>query len=123
MAGPVITYSQVSGGISIDDEFIGTGYSGHGDGVDNPALEAVRTIGPIPKGQYRILRWQDHYPKRGPIVAVLAPNKHDAHGRSGFLIHGDNAKMNKTGSWGCIVASRDIRIKLRDSGETLLEVI
>lgn len=119
----MITYSQVSGGISIDDENIGTGYSGHGVGVDNPALEAMANVGPIPRGEWRILKWEAVHPGKGPIVAVLAPNKHDAHGRSGFLIHGDNDKLNHTGSHGCIVASRDIRKRLRDSGETILEVI
>ena len=123
MDGSMITYSQISGGISIDDDLIGTGYSGNGRGVDNPALERERKIGPIPRGKWKITKWVKSYPGRGPIVAILAPVGHTAHGRSGFLIHGDNAKLDKSGSWGCIVASRDIRTKLRKSGEIDLEVI
>ena len=123
MDGPVITYSQVSGGISIGDEFVGTGYSGHGQGLDNPGLEGEPNIGPIPRGSWKIVRWDDQRGDKGPIVAVLCPVGHDAHGRSGFLIHGPHANDHHDSSHGCIIASRGIRIALRASGETHLEVI
>ena len=119
----MITYSQISGGICLDDTNIGDGYSGYGAGLDNPVLEYEPNVGPIPRGKWKILHWEDYHEGKGPMVAILRPDGHNAHGRSGFLIHGDNRQMNHTASHGCIIASRSIRQQLKDSGETDLEVI
>lgn len=118
----MLTYDQKSGHIGIRNTFIGTGYSGFGEGLDNPAMEAVSNVGPIPRGHWRIARWDDHHGEKGPQVAVLEPVGHDAHGRSAFLIHGDNSALNHTASHGCIIAGRAIRDALRSSGETELTV-
>ena len=40
----------------------------------------------------------------------------DAHGRSGFLIHGDNSKGDKSASEGCIILGPDVRKAIADSG-------
>lgn len=98
-------------------------YSGHGDGLNNPALEAAPNVGPIPAGAWRIVEWFDTYENKGPCVARLEPVGHDAHGRSGFLCHGDNPQANNTASDGCIVAGPAIRHAMRDSGDTDLTVI
>lgn len=119
----MITYRQIDGLQTLDGKLVGIGYSGHGAGLNNPAMESVPDVGPIPRGMWRIVRWDDHHADKGPIVAVLEPVGHSAHGRTGFLIHGDNAEMNHTASHGCIIDSHDIRIALRASGETQLEVI
>jgi hypothetical protein len=120
---PKIIYDQESGGITLRKTFIGTGYSGFGPGLDNPDMEAEHNIGPIPRGDWQIVRWDDHHGEKGPQVAVLEPVGHDAHGRSAFLIHGDNPDLNHGASHGCIIASRAIRDALRASGETALRVI
>jgi hypothetical protein len=57
------------------------------------------------------------------VVAVLSPVGHDAHGRSSFLIHGDNSLGNHTASHGCIILSRMVREKMRASGDMDLEVV
>lgn len=118
----MIGYDQKTGHISLDGVQIGTGYSGHGVGLNNPALETMANIGPIPRGEWRIWRWDDHHGDKGPQVADLIPIDHDAHRRDDFLIHGDNADMNHTASHGCIIAPRAIRDELRQSGETRLVV-
>ncbi len=124
MARPLITYEQKTGHISLNGKRVGKGYSGYGIAANDPNLEHQRKIGPIPRGHWKIDRWQDTYPGRGPIVAVLSPVGHDAHGRSGFLIHGDNSTPAPfDGSHGCIVLNRIIRQQLRDSGDMELEVI
>lgn len=118
----MIVYDQKTGHIAIRSTLIGTGYSGFGPGLDNPDLESVPNVGPIPRGSWKILHWDDHHGEKGPQVAVLAPDGHNAHGRSDFLIHGDSADANHTASHGCIVANRIIRNALRASGETELVV-
>lgn len=117
------TYAQSTGQIAQDGHVVGVGYSGFGDGLDNPDLETMVDEGPIPRGQWRIVRWDDHHAEKGPIVAVLEPVDHDAHGRTEFLIHGDNQDANHTASHGCIIAARSIRESWRLSGDMDLEVV
>lgn len=121
-----IQFRQRTGEISIDGLVLGQYplcYSGHGAGLDNPVMEAAHNFGVIPAGGWKIVEWLDHYEAKGPQVARLSPVGHDAHGRSGFLIHGDNQEMNHTASEGCIIAPRAVRDRLRESGETELEVV
>lgn len=118
----MITYSQKTGQIGIRNTLIGIGYSGHAEGLDDPDMEAVVAIGPIPRGEWKIDRWLEKHGTKGPIVARLSPVGHNAHGRSGFLIHGDNSSLNHTASHGCIISSRAIRDALRASGVTQLLV-
>lgn len=117
-----ITYDQKTGQITLRNTPVGIGYSGHGVGLDNPDLETMANVGPIPRGEWRIMRWDDVHGDKGPIVAVLAPMHHDAHGRSAFLIHGPHANDKQDSSHGCIVAAKPIREALRASGETKLVV-
>lgn len=117
----MITYRQTDGQITLDGKEIGHGYSGHGVGLNNPDMESVARVGPIPRGAWKIERWDDHHSDKGPCVAVLQPLS-DVHGRSAFLIHGDNSFENHTASDGCIVANHTIRDMLRQSGETELTV-
>lgn len=119
----MIQYQQLSGGIWLGSKYLGAGYSGNGIGLNQPSHEADANVGPIPAGFWKIERWDDHHGDKGPIVAVLSPVGHNAHGRSAFLIHGDNSLGNHSASHGCIIANRDIRQRLRDSGDTELEVI
>lgn len=125
------TYSQSTGRITANGTWEGSGYSGHGIGLNNGALEAEVGLGPIPKGRWRIVSWtpgETHYIDHnghdlGPIVAILEPVGHDAHGRTGFRIHGDNEAMNHTASDGCIVDPRNVRQNWRASKDLDLEVI
>ena len=52
-------YSQSTGQITHVDSNgnstdVGTGYSGHGEGVNNPEMQNVPSTGPIPQGTYAI---------------------------------------------------------------------
>lgn len=117
-----ISYAQLTGHIELNNSLLGVGYSGHASGLNNPDDEAIPDIGPIPRGEWRIARWDDHHGDKGPQVAVLEPVEHDAHGRTGFLIHGDNSALDHTASRGCVIAARTIRDALRSSGEMQLFV-
>lgn len=97
------------------------GYSGFGAGRDDPAQEAEKIYGPIPAGIWKVEPFRDHV-RLGPIAAPLIPIGHNAHGRSGFYIHGDNKWGNCTASTGCIVLPRSARECLRALNVRSLEV-
>jgi hypothetical protein len=103
---------------------IGAGYSGHGDGLNNPSAEQEEDTGPIPRGVYGITRFFDDPGGKGPIVSHLLPVADtNTWGRSGFMIHGDNAAANHTASHGCIILAHAIRETLMGSNDRVLEVV
>ncbi len=113
-------YHQKTGDILNGASFVGTGYSGHGEGRNNPAMEAVPRVGPIPKGRYRIGPPYQH-PHLGPCVMNLDPmDGTDTHGRDLFRIHGNNAQNDA--SLGCIILGPAIRRQIADSGIHVIEV-
>lgn len=113
------SWDQSEGALYMDGALTARGYSGRGEGRNNPAMEAVRTIGPIPAGRWRIGPPRTS-PRTGPHVMDLTPIDHDAHGRSAFQIHGDNAAGDA--SSGCIVLPRAARERISKSGLHVLEV-
>src|SRR5580704_12616029 len=112
-------YSQSSGQLRRDGELFGTGYSGAGRGRNNPAEQAVRNVGPIPQGRYSIGPEFDA-PVQGACTMRLAPQGHDALGRDGFLIHGDNAAHDA--STGCVILPFECRQEIAASADRELEV-
>ncbi len=113
-------YSQSSGQLTRDGELIASGYSGAGSGRNNPAEQAVRNVGPIPQGRYLIGPEFDA-PVQGPCTMRLSPEGHDALGRSGFLIHGDNAAHDA--STGCVILPLAGRQRIAASADRELEVV
>lgn len=114
------TYCQSSGQLRQNNELVATGYSGCGDGRNNPAEQAVPNVGPIPQGRYSI-GVEFNAPVQGPCTMRLTPEGHDALGRDGFLIHGDNATHDA--STGCIVLPPEAREQIAASADRELEVV
>ncbi len=116
-------YSQSSGKLWADDgSLFASGYSGHGDGKNNPAQEAIKNIGPIPRGEWVVSGVYDSG-KIGPLAIKLEPSGHTARGRDYFRIHGDSAAHPGKASKGCIVLSRKTRQALINTGDKILKVI
>ena len=117
------TYVQSTGKLSDPaGQWVATGYSGHGEGVNNPADDAIPDVGPIPAGSYIIGAAITH-PTCGPIAMRLDPVAGtDTHGRAGFLIHGDSAAGNHTASHGCIILPPNIRTQINASTDRGLVV-
>ena len=119
------TYQQSTGRFSRDGALIGIGYSGHGDGLNNPEMEAVHNEGPIPAGSWTIGGAHTDGPL-GPMVMNLAPAPgFDALGRTAFRIHGDNDLLNHTASDGCIILGPQYRSQIAQAvaaGDTTLQV-
>lgn len=103
------TYSQNTGELTHNGVVVRVGYSGHGEGLNNPAMQDVHMVGPAPQGIYSIEHAQTHL-KLGPYAMRLDPSaQNEMFGRAGFFIHGDNADMNHTASDGCLIFDRDTR--------------
>lgn len=97
-------------------------YAGRGDGLNNPDAECVQGIGPLPVGAYRVGRAQAH-PRLGPRAFPLTPCAFTGTcGRSGFFIHGDNRRGDRSASHGCIIAPPDFRKKIAELRPTVLIV-
>lgn len=108
-------YAQSSGMLWHGSALVGTCYSGHGEGLNNPDMEAFHGVGPIPAGDYVIGPPKDPQDHLGPLAMPLTPAPgNGAHGRSAFFMHGDNAAMNHTASDGCIVAVPAIRFMVNN---------
>lgn len=118
-------YSQSTGRLtSPAGSSVGVGYSGRGAGLNNPAMQGVTDIGPIPQGQWQIGRFFDDPGGKGPIVAHLIPvDGTETYGRSGFMVHGDNGAANHTASEGCIILPHLLREQLMASNDRSLIVV
>lgn len=111
-------YNQASGSVT----FYGL-YSGRGAGLNNPQMEMVSCVGPIPRGWYSI-EGPFNDPHLGAVVFRLIPDPaNEMHGRAGFDLHGDNAEMDHSASEGCIVAPLPLRQAIAASSDRRLQVI
>jgi len=118
------TYEQATGRfLGPDGKLLATGYSGNGEGLNNPAMEAVHMVGPIPRGGWAIDLTPLPLGHLGPLALVLSPVGFDPNGRSLFRIHGDNSAMNHTASDGCIILPHDARQAIVNGAVTALEVM
>lgn len=117
-------YAQNSGQlISPTGGLMATGYSGAGEGKNNPTEEAVRNVGPIPEGFYDV-QPPINSPTHGPYALHLLPDAGNAmFGRSEFLIHGDSVERPGQASEGCIIVPRFARERIWDSGDHRLQVV
>lgn len=122
-------WDQSAGELSRDGVYRGTGYSGKGRGVNNPAMQGVAGFGPIPRGKYKMVRIYDSAnvgPRAIELHAIDATPDNDTHdetGRGAFRIHGDKAGAPYQASRGCIILQRSHRIAMWDSGDHVLEVV
>ncbi len=115
-------YSQSTGYLTHNGVHIATGYSGNGEGKNNPAMQNVPNEGPCPQGSYQIGAPKDD-PNVGPFAMPLTPEPGtDTFGRFAFMIHGDSIVHPGTASEGCIIMLRDARNQIWQSGDHELVV-
>jgi Protein of unknown function (DUF2778) len=110
---------------------IGQGYSGNGPGLNNPDMQNVPNVGPIPQGNYDIGSQGTHY-ARGldgtliPLPGSMSLNPEpgtDTFDRSHFLIHGDTSCQCQNASSGCVILPPSIRNRIGNSGDPVFTVI
>jgi hypothetical protein len=117
-------YNQKTGILTTDNlTIIGRGYSGKGIGKNNPEMESVKNVGPIPKGIYRIGKpFDDSH--MGHFVLPLIPDPNNTmYGRSQFYCHGDNINDPGNGSEGCPIMPRKTREYINNSNDKTLYVV
>lgn len=120
------TYHQSTGLLEHSGTSVQIGYSGHNAGLNNPAMQNVQGVGPLPQGRYTIGHSYTH-PVLGPVAMNLEPDPaNEMFGRSLFRIHGDNAHMNHTASDGCMIFDHQTRCRVSDAvaaGDNELTVV
>lgn len=119
------TYQQVDGLLSHNGEKIYHGYSGFAEGKNNPAMQNVANMGPLPCGSYTIGAARDlQGGPHGPFVLPLTPSPNNQmFGRAGFLMHGDLINQPGAASHGCIILPRQIRQMIASSGDNHITVV
>lgn len=116
-------YSQTSGQLWDENgKLRDVGYSGHGDGVNNPKMQDVKNVGPIPRGLYYIGEAYKHK-TLGPMAIPLLPFGHDACGRDDFFMHGAHVNDKRDSSHGCTIFKFDTRQTVDASEHRYLKVI
>lgn len=119
-------YEQPTGCLYLADHqdgraLVARGYAGKGHGLNNPDAEQEIGLGPLPSGLWSIEPPIDH-PRLGPVALRLS-RAQIPYGRSGFLIHGDNGRGDRSASNGCIILGRPIREFIARSGIRTLMVL
>lgn len=71
----------------------GYGFAGHdvpgAEGLNNPAQQSAKGIGPLPEGDYEMAQWIDKDPRLGlGVIVLVAKDPKTQFGRDGFRIHG-----------------------------------
>ena len=89
---------------------LATGYAGKGRGWNNPSVDNERSLGPLPRGTYAMR--VDKHPRFAEPAIRLTQTSGFTHDRSGFWIHGDNARGDGSASAGCIVLGRPVRLAI-----------
>lgn len=120
------SYFQSTGILSRNGIPVSKGYSGRGEGVNNPGMQNVPMVGPCPQGKYSIGHAHTE-PKLGPVAMRLTPDPaNEMFGRAGFFIHGDNPELDHTASEGCLIFNLSTRTGISaavNQGDNQLEVI
>jgi RHS repeat-associated protein len=102
---------------------VATGYSGRGEGLNNPAMQNVRDMGPVPQGTWEIGQ-PFNSDNVGPYALPLTPLPGtETYGRDLFRMHGDNAAMNQSASKGCPIFPRHVRERVANSGDNIFRVV
>jgi hypothetical protein len=124
-------FSQLSGKLwDSFNGYLGKGYAGHGDGKNNPDMENVEGVGPLPHGAWKPVEFFEDHPRVGKNAVRLEPADDDTlqrvinYGRDpkSFFMHGDSVEHPGEASDGCIIQAPDIRLKFWQE-KPLIDVI
>jgi hypothetical protein len=110
---------------------VGTGYAGGGldaanleaaAGKNNPALQSVHFVGPLPEGWYTLEAPVNSRVVGEYALALVPDAENEMFGRDAFFLHGDSRTTPGWASDGCIIQDRSVRERVWDSGDHRLQV-
>jgi hypothetical protein len=117
-------YNQSNGVLAHNGQQIGVGYSGHPPHVNDPTAEAVRGVGPLPRGFWTFGEAVEHGTLGWalPITPNIGTN---TYGRSGFWCHGDEVEHpgQELASDGCMIMGLLIRQQINSDLDKELQVV
>jgi hypothetical protein len=121
-------YSQSTGRLTHVDsdgtrKFVATGYAGQGEGLNNPDMQDVKHVGPIPRGTWDIGNQYNHTVLGRHVMNLTPRAGTNTFNRTAFRIHGDNSYLNYSASEGCIILGLKVRDQIAKSGDNILRVI
>jgi len=102
------------------------GYAGHGAGLNNPAMQDDRDVGPLPQGFYTVGAAIEDDPEVGKYALPLIPDtSNEMYGRDDFYCHGDDIRNpgKHLASDGCMVQPPANRQALGTSSDKRLKVV
>ena len=118
------TFEQRTGkAIDPSGKLVATGYAGgncgkNQEGKNNPDMQNVKSIGPLPRGIYTLRTPVDHT-HLGPFAIPLIPDvTNEMFGRGDFYVHGDTTPSGNA-SEGCVILPRWVRNLMWSSGKQL----
>ena len=123
------TYEQLTGKLlDPSGALVATGYAGgnegkNPEGVNNPYLQTVACVGPLPAGTYTMGTPvpQSHL---GPFAIPLIPAAgNEMYKRGHFYMHGDRTNATRCASEGCIIMPRAVRDLVWASSDRKLNVV
>ena len=114
-------YEQSTGRLYHNGSLKGSGYSGKMTNKNNPDRQQVKSLGPLPRGTYRI---GSTTRSLGPLTIELHQTSGETFGRKLFRIHGERTSgPSGWASEGCIIMPRSTRLEVKDSIDRVLEVV
>ena len=118
------TYHQSSGELDHAGSVVAYGWSGFEDGINVPAMQDIRMVGPIPRGLWVLADPPIDSPQLGPFALRLTPALDtDTCGRNSFYIHGRSFSKPFDSSEGCVVFDQSAREKIWQSGDREFMVV
>jgi len=118
------TFSSTTGWLcDATGKQIARGYAGgncgrNPEGKNNPDMENIPQVGPLPRGIYTLCDPVEYSPL-GPYAIPLTPDPaNEMFGRSDFYVHGDTTPGGNA-SEGCIILPRTAREALKNSGDQI----
>lgn len=110
-----------------DGTFAAQGYSGgncgkNPEGIDNPADECIKDVGPLPEGLYTFGTPVAHSQLGAFAIPLIPDPSNNMMGRGDFYMHGDTAVPGDA-SEGCIIMPPDTRHACAGSADNQLTVV
>lgn len=106
------TFEQATGRLLDETNApIAKGYAGREAGKNNPDMQNVKGIGPLPRGWYTAQPPGDDAVVGKFAMRLIPDVGNEMFGRNSFFMHGDSIQQPGMASHGCIVMPRAVREK------------